>query len=150
MKSKAPDFLLPGDDGQSYSLESFAGKKLLLYFYPKDNTAGCNLQAQEFSLVAEELASLGVLLVGVSRDSVKTHQNFKKKFALNFLLLSDQTRESHATYNCLVQKKMYGKEVTGVERSSFLIDEAGYLIHEWRRVNAAGHAAEVLSFVRQL
>ncbi|MCD8553817.1 peroxiredoxin [Seleniivibrio sp.] len=140
----APDFSLEGDDGNTYSLASFKGKKLVLYFYPKDNTSGCTKEAIAFTQVKDEFGGKNAVIVGVSPDSIKSHQNFKTKHSLNFLLLSDPDRSVAAAYGAYGEKKMYGKAVMGIIRSTFVIGENGKLEKAFRNVKVDGHAEKVM------
>ncbi|MFW9609899.1 MAG: peroxiredoxin [Aquaspirillum sp.] len=139
-----PDFSLPGTSGLVFQL-SAAKKPLIVYFYPKDNTPGCSTENQEFAALYHEFVALGVAVCGVSRDSVKTHQNFAAKLALPFPLLSDRDEVVCQAFAVIKQKQMYGKTVRGIERSTFLITPQGEIIQAWRGVKAAGHAQTVLT-----
>lgn len=145
--SKAPDFTLMGDDGKEYTLSSFAGRKVLLYFYPKDNTPGCTKEACSLRDWKDNLSEKGVTVVGVSRDSEKSHKGFREKHSLNFILLSDPEKSAHVSYSCWGEKKLYGKVSMGAIRKSFLIGEDGTLLHVWNKVNTANHGEEVSSFL---
>ena len=125
--SKAPDFALPNQDGQEVKLSDFAGQKVVVYFYPKDNTPGCTRQACAFAAAYEEFTKLGVPVIGISKDSVKSHQNFIAKQNLPFLLLSDPDRQAIEAYGVWQEKKLYGKVSMGVVRSTFVIDENGVI-----------------------
>jgi peroxiredoxin Q/BCP len=144
-----PDFALPATGGE-FRLSAHAGKPLVIYFYPKDNTPGCTTEAGQFRDLHAEFARLGCAVYGVSRDSLKSHQGFKAKLALPFELISDADETACALFDVIRMKKLYGKEVRGIERSTFLIDAAGRLAREWRAVKAEGHAAEVLKAVGEL
>lgn len=144
------DFKLNSTKREGVSLEDYKGKKLVLYFYPKDNTPGCSLEAQEFAAAYDEFKKLGAEVVGVSKDTVKTHENFTKRYDLPFELLSDPDRVVLEQYDLVKLKKMYGKEVRGTVRSTFIFDEDSNLIKEYRDVKPAGHAEEVLEFLRGL
>ena len=146
----APDFTLPATDGRSLGLKDFAGKTLVLYFYPKDSTPGCTNEARDFAALYGQFAAAGCEVVGVSRDSLKAHENFRAKNALPFALLSDRDEAACTAYGVIKLKKLYGKEVRGIERSTFLIDAQGRIVREWRGVKVAGHAQEVLDAVRAL
>jgi peroxiredoxin Q/BCP len=147
---KVPDFSLPANGGDTFTLSGLKKKKLVIYFYPKDNTPGCTNEAQDFRDLYPEFASAGAEVVGVSRDSVKTHDNFVAKLHLPFRLLSDADETVCKLFGVLKQKLMYGRKVWGIERSTFLIDEKGVLRQEWRKVRVTGHAQEVLTAVRDL
>jgi len=139
---------LPGIGG-AVSL-GVGGGLTLLYFYPKDNTPGCSLEAQEFALLHADFVKAGCTVYGVSRDSLASHTRFRSKLNLPFDLLSDTDEAACNAFAVMKLKKLYGKEVRGVDRSSFLLGINGNLIHAWRGVNAAGHAADVLEFVKKL
>jgi peroxiredoxin Q/BCP len=140
----APRFELASDAGESVSLRDFDGKWLVLYFYPRDNTPGCTVEAQEFTKAAPLAARLGAAIVGVSRDSVKSHAGFRDKFRLAFPLLSDPELEAHKAYGAWGKRKMYGREVEGTLRSTFLIGPDGRIARTWTGVRVAGHADAVL------
>ncbi|MBR4876793.1 MAG: peroxiredoxin [Rhodocyclaceae bacterium] len=146
----APDFTLPATDGRSLGLKDFAGKTLVLYFYPKDSTPGCTTEARDFAALYDDFRAAGCEVLGVSRDSLKAHENFRTKNALPFALLSDREEAACTAYDVIKLKKLYGKEVRGIERSTFLIDGQGNIVREWRGVKVAGHAQEVLEAVRAL
>jgi peroxiredoxin Q/BCP len=139
-----PNFQLPATGDKALSLTDFAGKKLLLYFYPKDNTPGCTQEGQAFRDHIGQFEALNTAILGVSRDSVKMHEGFKCKQAFPFDLLSDQDEQLCQLFDVIKMKNMYGKQVRGIERSSFLIDENGVLIQEWRKVKVKTHVEEVL------
>ncbi len=140
----APVFNLPATGGTTLSLAECAGKKVVLYFYARDNTAGCTGEAREFAELHADFAALNVLILGVSRDSMITHEKFKAKWALPFDLLSDADGHVCELYGILKEKNMYGKKSIGVERSTFLINEQGVITGIFRKVKAAGHARAVL------
>ena len=144
------DFSVPATNGQTFTLSAQRGKKVVLYFYPKDSTPGCTTQAQGFRDLQAEFIAAGAVVVGVSRDSLKSHENFKLKQSLNFELLSDSEEALCQQFDVIKQKKMYGKEVRGIERSTFLIDPNGVLRQEWRKVKVDGHVPEVLAAVKAL
>lgn len=143
-----PDFKLPATGDKTLALSDFTGKKLLLYFYPKDNTPGCTLEGQAFRDHIQQFDSLNTVILGVSRDSVKVHEGFKCKQAFPFDLLSDQDESLCQLFDVIKMKNMYGKQVRGIERSTFLIDENGVLIKEWRKVQVKTHLDEVLQFLQ--
>ncbi|MCK9201146.1 MAG: peroxiredoxin [Gallionella sp.] len=149
-QSSIADFSLPATGGQSFTLSAARGKHLVIYFYPKDNTPGCTTEAQQFRDLYPEFAKAGCEVVGVSRDSIKSHENFKAKFTLPFELLSDTDETACNLFGVMKQKMMYGKQVRGIERSTFVIDKNGVLRREWRKLKADGHAQEVLDFVNSL
>ena len=140
----APDFTLMGSDGQEHKLSDFRGKKVILYFYPKDNTPGCTTQACDFRDSITPITDLNAIVIGVSKDSLSSHNKFIDKFNLPFLLLSDEDKTICGLYNVIKEKNMYGKKVLGIERSTFIIDEEGILVKEYRKVKAKGHVEEVL------
>lgn len=141
---KAPDFTLPSDGGKDISLHDYEGQKVILYFYPKDNTSGCTLEAKAFRDHLEDFKKLGYAVLGVSRDSIKKHCNFRDKNELNFPLLSDEEEKVVNLYGVLKEKSMYGRKYMGIERSTFIIDEKGNLVREYRKVKAASHVNDLL------
>jgi peroxiredoxin Q/BCP len=147
---KVPAFSLPASGGKPLGLKDYPGKNLVIYFYPKDSTPGCTTEGQEFRDLHAEFARLDTVILGVSRDSVKSHENFKAKQGFPFELLSDADETLCRLFDVIREKNMYGKKVMGIERSTFLIDGKGVLRAEWRKVKAAGHAAEVLAAVKDL
>jgi len=147
---KAPGFSLPDQTGEMRSLDDFKGKKLVLYFYPKDSTPGCTTEARDFSALKAEFEAKNAVILGASKDSVKRHQNFIGKQDLAISLLSDEAGVLCEAYTVWVQKKLYGQEYMGIERATFLIDEAGVIRNIWRKVKVKGHAAEVLEAVKAL
>ncbi len=144
---KAPGFSLLDKDGNIVSLRDFAGKKVVLYFYPKDNTSGCTLQAQEFRDAYHKFASLDVVVIGVSKDSVKSHQKFCQDHDLPFILLSDVDRKAHQAYDVLQEGTMYGKKVIRTLRTTFLIDEVGLVEHIWEKVDPKLNASEIIEYL---
>ena len=145
-----PDFTLPSTSGKTFILSEQHGKNLVIYFYPKDSTPGCTTQGQQFRDHYQEFQKANTEIVGISRDSLKSHENFKAKFEFPFELLSDSEELACHLFNVIKMKKMYGKEVRGIERSTFVINKEGVLIHEWRGVKVDGHIPEVLAFIRSL
>jgi thioredoxin-dependent peroxiredoxin len=145
-----PDFSLPSTGGRTFRLSEQRGKALVLYFYPKDSTPGCTTEGADFRDRYSEFKRLGCEVVGVSRDSLKSHEAFKAKMKFPFELLSDSEEEACTRFGVMKDKNMYGKKVRGIERSTFVIDEKGKLAHEWRGVKVPGHVEEVLSFVKAL
>lgn len=139
------DISLKASDNNTYTLRDFNGQKLVLYFYPKDNTSGCTLEAKDFTCLVDEYAAKGYKIVGVSRDGVKSHQNFISKQELNLLLLSDKEEKLVNAFEVLKEKSMYGKTYMGIERSTFVLDEQGSIVKEYRKVKAKGHAEAVLA-----
>jgi len=143
----APDFTLASDDGRKVSLKDFRGRKVVLYFYPKDDTPGCTTEACGFRDVLPDVSSAGAVVLGVSRDDAASHQRFRQKYHLNFPLLSDPEVAVHKAYGAWGEKILYGKKTVGVIRSTVLIDEKGRVVRHWPRVKAEGHAAEVLEAI---
>ncbi len=148
--SAVPEFELPATGEKSLSLSGFKGKKLLLYFYPKDNTPGCTQEGLAFRDNIERFDACNTVILGVSRDSVKVHEGFKAKQNFPFDLLSDQDEQLCSLFDVIKMKNMYGKQVRGIERSTFLIDENGVLIREWRKVKVKGHVDEILQVLQAL
>jgi peroxiredoxin Q/BCP len=146
---RVPDFSVPATGGD-FSLAACRGKKLVLYFYPKDNTPGCTTQAQQFRDLHGEFVKAGCVVVGVSRDALKSHENFKARLGLPFELISDIEGVLCRMFDVVKNKMLYGKKVLGIERSTFLIDADGTLRREWRSTKADGNAATVLEAVRRL
>jgi len=144
------DFSLPSTGNQTFTLSGVRGKHLVVYFYPKDNTPGCTTEAQQFRDLYPEFRKADCEIVGISRDSIKSHENFKARFTLPFELLSDEDEAVCTQFGVIKQKKMYGKLVRGIERSTFVFDRHGVLRHEWRGLKADGHAQEVLDFINTL
>ena len=140
----APSFDLPADGGGKVSLKDLKGKKVVLYFYPKDDTSGCAAEACAFRDSLPDFSKVKAAVIGISRDSVASHDKFKKKFGLTFPLASDEDGKVCEAYGTWVQKSMYGRKYMGVERSTFLIDEKGVIRGIWRSVKVPGHAEEVL------
>jgi thioredoxin-dependent peroxiredoxin len=146
----APDFTLQRDGGGSVKLSDFRGKPVVLYFYPKDDTSGCTAQAIGFSQSAGEFKAAGAEILGISPDSVKSHDKFRDKHGLSIILGSDEGKEAINAYGVWAEKKMYGKAYMGVERSTFLIGKDGKLVRIWRGVKVPGHVEEVLEAVKSL
>ena len=144
------DFELPATTGTTFKLSNYQGKTLIIYFYPKDNTPGCTTQGMQFRDSYAEFKAANAEIVGVSRDSLKSHENFKAKFSFPFELLADTEELACGIFGVMKMKNMYGKQVRGVERSTFVIDKNGVLVHEWRGVKVDGHAQEVLNFIKTL
>ncbi len=144
------DFELPATSGHSFKLSDYIGKNLIVYFYPKDSTPGCTTQGMQFRDLYSELQAASTEIVGVSRDSLKSHENFKAKFSFPFELLSDSEEKACQIFDVINMKNMYGKQVRGIQRSTFVINKDGVLIQEWRKVKVAGHAEEVLAFVKSI
>ncbi|WP_371322651.1 peroxiredoxin [Dechloromonas sp. ZY10] len=150
LDTAVPDFSLPATSGQTFNLATQAGQVVVIYFYPKDSTPGCTTEAQQFRDLHGEFTTAGAVVLGVSRDSLKSHENFKTKQALPFELGSDADEAVCTLFAVMKLKNMYGKQVRGVERSTFVIDRNGVLRREWRGVKVPGHAQEVLDFVKTL
>jgi peroxiredoxin Q/BCP len=144
------DFTLPATGGQDFSLAAARGKTLVLYFYPKDSTPGCTTEAQQFRDLYPAFLAASCNVVGVSRDSLRAHENFRAKQNLPFDLLSDSEEALCTQFAVIKEKKLYGKLVRGIERSTFVIDANGILRREWRGIKVPGHAQDVLDFVRTL
>lgn len=144
------DFECPATGNTVFRLSDFRGTTVVIYFYPKDSTPGCTTEAQQFRDLHSEFVDAGCVIAGVSRDSLKSHENFKLKQSLPFALLSDADEALCTLFNVIKEKKLYGKLVRGIERSTFVIDGQGTLRREWRGVKAPGHAQEVLDFIRTL
>ena len=145
-----PDFSLPATDEKNISLKDYKGKNIVLYFYPRDNTPGCTTESCTFEKHKKEFEKLNTVILGISRDTVKSHENFRKKQNLTFDLLADTEEEICNLFNVMRDKNMYGKKVRGIERSTFLIDANGVLIKEWRKVKVDGHVKAVLDEVKAL
>ena len=145
-----PDFTLPATGDATFTLAEARGKSLVIYFYPKDNTPGCTAESQQFRDLYADFQQAGCGVVGISLDSIKSHENFKAKFSLPFALLSDTGETVCEQFTVIKMKNMYGKQVRGIERSTFVLDKNGVLRREWRKVKADGHAREVLEFVQSL
>lgn len=148
--NKAPMFSLLRDGGERVSLSDFKGKPLVVFFYPKDNTPGCTKEAIDFTQQHQDFSKLGVQVLGVSRDTVRKHENFAKKHSLSIPLLSDEDGTMCADYGVWVEKNMYGRKYMGIERSTFVIDAKGTIVRVWRKVKVAGHVTDVLDFVKTL
>jgi peroxiredoxin Q/BCP len=144
------DFSLPSTGGSTFRLSSSLGNKVVLYFYPKDNTPGCTTQGANFRDLHKEFRRANCQVFGISRDSVKSHENFKAKMQFPFELLADADETVCSQFGVMKNKNMYGRKVRGIERSTFVIDEKGVLVREWRGVKVPGHIEEVLNFVKAL
>ncbi len=147
---KAPDFTLPTDGGGTVSLKGLKGKKVVLYFYPKDDTPGCTKEACAFRDSLADFSKIKATILGISKDSVASHDTFKKKFKLPFPLASDEDGKVCQAYGAWVEKSMYGKKYMGIERATFLIDEKGIIRNIWPKVKVEGHATEVLKAAEPL
>ena len=150
LDTKIPDFTLPATGGQQFSLAAQAGKVVIIYFYPKDSTPGCTTEAQQFRDLYDRFVAVDAVILGISRDSVKLHETFKAKQALPFELGADADETVCNLFAVMKMKNMYGKQVRGIERSTFVIDRKGVLRREWRGVKVPDHAREVLDFVNTL
>ena len=148
--SEAPDFVLPADGGSEVRLSDFRGKTVVLFFYPKDNTSGCTVEAIDFTALKPEFDVVDTLVLGMSPDSPKSHDKFKTKHGLTVGLVSDQEKETLQAYGVWVEKSMYGRKYMGVERSTFLIDPEGRIAEVWRKVKVPGHAQAVLEAAKKL
>ena len=142
--SKAPDFTLPDQNGEKHSLSDYKGKKVILYFYPKDNTSGCTKQACGFSERYPQIREKGAIVLGISKDSVASHKKFEEKYGLAFTLLSDTELEVIKAYDCWKEKKNYGKVSMGVLRTTYLIDEKGIIVKAMDKVKAADNPQQML------
>jgi peroxiredoxin Q/BCP len=140
---KAPEFCLPDQDNNKNCLKDYKGKWVILYFYPKDNTSGCTLEAKDFTCALDEFNKLNAIVIGVSPDSIDSHQKFISKQSLNLTLLSDMDHKALEKYGVWQLKKMYGREYYGVVRSTFLIDPKGKIGHVWSKVKVKGHVGDV-------
>jgi len=145
-----PPLKLPATGGQIIDLKDLRGKKVVLYFYPRDNTPGCTTESQDFATSNAKFKRAGAIILGISRDSLASHEKFKAKFQFPFELLSDEDEKACKLFDVIKEKNMYGRKVLGIERSTFLIDEKGKLRHEWRKVKVKGHVDEVLQAVKEL
>jgi thioredoxin-dependent peroxiredoxin len=147
---KAPDFTLPTDGNGTVTLSALKGKKVVLYFYPKDDTSGCTAEACGFRDALPDYSGAGSVVIGISKDSVASHDKFKKKHQLPFILASDASSDVCEKYGVWVEKSMYGRKYMGIERCTFLIDRDGIMRGIWRKVRVPGHVAEVLEAARAL
>lgn len=145
-----PAFATTATSGQSLSSRDFKGKTVVLYFYPKDNTPGCTLEGQDFKRLHSAFQKAGAEVIGVSKDSLKSHENFKSKFGFPFELISDEDETLCRLFDVIQMKKLYGREFEGIERSTFVIDGKGRLRQAWRKLKVDGHAEEVLAFVKSM
>jgi peroxiredoxin Q/BCP len=147
---KAPDFTLPTDGNGTIALEAQRGKKVVVYFYPKDDTTGCTKEACGFRDAMPDFSKIAATIVGISRDSVRAHDKFKQKYALPFILASDESGEVCEKYGVWVEKSMYGRKYMGIERTTVLIDEKGVIRGVWPKVKIDGHVGEVLTAAKSL
>jgi peroxiredoxin Q/BCP len=143
------DFKLPANTGEDFTLSN-TDKPIVLFFYPRDNTPGCTIENQDFAKLNSEFDKLGYLVIGVSRDSIKSHCKFAEKFALPFMLLADEDETVCNLFNVMKDKNMYGKKVRGIERSTFIIDTKKNIVKEWRKVSVDDHAQSVLNFIKSI
>lgn len=150
LNQPAPDFELPATGGHIFRMSEMHGRPLVIYFYPKDNTPGCTTEGRDFRDLHREFAAHGCTVVGISRDSMRSHENFKTRMRFPFELLSDTEETACRLFSVIKMKNMYGKKFRGIERSTFVIDRDGTVRREWRGVKVPGHAREVLDFVRTL
>ncbi|GEO13626.1 peroxiredoxin [Microvirga aerophila] len=148
--SPAPAFTLPATGGQEISLDNLKGRKVVLYFYPKDDTSGCTREAQDFQALRQDFAAADTEIIGVSPDSLKSHNKFRAKYGLDFTLASDEAKAMLEAYGVWVEKSMYGRKYTGVERTTVLIDGDGRVAQVWKKVKVPNHAKEVLEAARSL
>ncbi|WP_417460822.1 thioredoxin-dependent thiol peroxidase [Kordiimonas sp.] len=146
----APDFALPGDNGETITLSALRGKHVVLYFYPKDDTPGCTTEAKDFTAMADDFAAAGALVVGMSRDTATKHDKFIAKHDLKVKLAADVDGDVTEAYGVWVEKNMYGRTYMGIERATFLIDDKGIVREVWRKVRVKGHAQAVLDAVKAL
>lgn len=144
------DFTRPATNQQNISLNQLKGKNVVLYFYPKDNTPGCTQEGHDFTHLLTEFKKLNTIILGVSRDSIRKHENFKAKYKFTFDLISDEDESLCKQFDVIKLKKLYGKEYLGIERSTFLIDTKSKLVQEWRKVKVKDHAEKVLEAVKAL
>ena len=147
---KIPDITLAATGGREIALTAFKGTKLVVYFYPKDNTPGCTQEGIDLRDLRADFEKTGTEIVGLSRDSVRSHENFAAKYQLNFPLLADTEEKACKAFDVIQEKSLYGKKYMGVDRSTFLFDAQGVLRHEWRNVKVKGHAIEVLEAAKTL
>jgi peroxiredoxin Q/BCP len=147
---KLPSFVLPTDDGSEVSTKSLKGKKAVIYFYPKDNTPGCTTEACDFRDAQRAFKKAGIEVVGVSKDSVKSHAGFRVKQQLNFALGSDADGKVCDAFGTWIEKSLYGRKYMGIERATFLVDEKGVIRRVWHKVKVAGHVDEVLAAAKEL
>jgi len=150
INKKVPAFDLPATGDKNIKLSALKGKKVIIYFYPKDSTPGCTTEGQDFRDNHNKFKRTGAIVLGVSRDSIKSHENFKAKQEFPFDLISDKEEILCNLFDVIKEKNMYGKKVFGIERSTFLLDEKGVLRQEWRKLKVAGHVDEVLAATKAL
>lgn len=150
LNKKVPAFHLPATGDKKLRLSDFKGKNLVIYFYPKDNTPGCTTEGQDFTTLYKEFKKKNTEIIGVSRDSIRKHENFKEKYAFPFDLISDEEEVLCKLFDVIKMKSMYGKKYLGIERSTFLINDKGVLVKEWRKVRVKEHAQAVLDAIDEL
>ena len=150
INSIVPNFSLIGSDKKEHSLSEYKGKKIVLYFYPRDNTPGCSTEACDFRDNNSIIEDMNAIVIGVSRDSLKSHDKFIEKFNLPFLLLSDEDESLCNLFGVIKEKNMYGKKVMGIERSTFIINEEGVLVKEYRKVKVKGHIDSILEDLKNM
>ena len=150
INKKAPNFAVQNDMDETVKLSDFKGKKLVLYFYPKDNTPGCTTESKDFTANYKAFQKLNTEILGISADSVTKHKNFKAKYDMPFMLLADTEHAMCEAYEVWKEKSMFGKKYMGIERSTFLIDENGKIQKIWRKVKVKGHVEEVLASIKEL
>ena len=150
LNETVPDFELPATNELTFKLSNYVGKNVVIYFYPKDSTPGCTTEGVEFRDAYEEFQAADTEIFGISRDSLKSHERFKAKFTFPFELLSDSEELACKLFDVIKMKNMYGKQVRGIERSTFVLDKHGVLIKEWRKLKVKGHVEEVLAFIKSI
>jgi peroxiredoxin Q/BCP len=150
LNQPVPDFELPSTGNKNFTLSAVKGKNVVIYFYPKDDTPGCTTEGQQFRDYYQHFVNNNCIIVGISRDSISSHEKFKEKMAFPFELLSDVDEKVCELFDVIKMKNMYGKQVRGIERSTFVLDMDGVLRQEWRGVKVPGHVDEVLEFVKAL
>ena len=146
----APNFTMPIDNNSTVNLSDLAGKVVVLYFYPKDDTPGCTIEAGDFNKLKLEFEKMNAVIIGVSKDDLNSHDKFKKKYCLDFDLASDSNSDTCEKYGVWVEKSMFGKKYMGVNRATFLIDKKGKIAYIWSKVQVVGHAEDVLNQVRKI
>lgn len=145
-----PSFTLPSDQKADIAIKEFLGRNVVIYFYPKDDTSGCTLEAQDFTSNLKEFKKLNTVIIGISKDDLKRHEKFRAKYDLEHILLSDVEVKVCELFNCWVEKSMYGRKYMGIERKTFLIDKQGVIQKIWSKVKVKGHVEEVLSSVKEM
>ena len=148
INQKAPNFTLPNENNENISLSDFIGKKVVLYFYPKDNTPGCTKQACAFKNAYDDFKKEDIVVIGISKDTSKSHLNFKNKYELPFILLSDVNHEVIEMYDCWKEKKLYGKTYMGIMRSTYVLDEKGFIIKTFEKVSPEKNALDILNYLK--